>query len=90
VPSMPATLLPESSNPVARAMDTWGLAALIVLASLIQLFASIPGGSSQAKPYSLAKCVDVFPHTEEPTNFVAASVVEDFRYRCERGLTLPR
>jgi hypothetical protein len=56
----------------------------------VQLAVSVPGGSGTATPDGAETCKFLFPHSEEPSNLVAARVVEEFRYRCARGLALPK
>lgn len=54
--------------------------AVVLIAALIQLFVNLPSGKENASPYSASTCEFLF--------FGPAH--GDFRFRCERGLPLPK
>jgi hypothetical protein len=88
-PDPPEPSTPSSSRHVGVRVG-WALLALVLVVAVIQLAVSAPGGSSHSTPDSVTTCNFLFPHSELPSNHVAASIVEEFRYRCERGMPLPK
>lgn len=92
---MPADLTrptpPASSNRLVRMLDGWLLIGLVLVASLVQLFTSLPsGGHQNAQPYSAARCAQIFPRPHNPYDYALARDMARFRSACVRGAKLPR